>query len=880
MKEKEAHKKQEKHEDLVKWLSELSRNSLPVAGGKGANLAEMYNIKMPVPPAFVVTAQAYIYFLEKTKLNEKIKEIVEKIDVDDTHQLEQSAKHIRELIVKEELPKDLSEEIIESYKSLSVDKNALANASSDALAILKTSYEPVFVAVRSSATTEDLAEASFAGQQDTFLNVKGNHELLEAIKRCFASLFTARAVFYRKKKGFKHEQSKIAVVVQIMVNADKSGVIFSQDPVNKIDDVIIEAVFGLGEGIVSGKIKPDHYIVSRNLEIKERHVAKKNIAIVRNSSGKTEEIPLTKEKATRQVLSEYEVKRLADYSLQLEEHFKKPQDIEFAIDSDKIYIVQTRPITTLESRQGKEGKEIEGIAILSGLAASPGIKSGHVKVILDLKDLVKVKQNDILVTIMTNPDMVVTMQKAAAIVTDEGGITAHAAIVSREMGIPAVVGTQEATKKLKDGMIVTVNGFTGKVYEGAAEAVEKEILPVVETKTKIKVIVDLPSFAKRAAKTKAKGVGLMRLEGIIAENGKHPVFYLNKGELKHYTDVIYKGVSKIAEHFDELWVRTSDIRSDEYSNLEGAPHQKEANPMLGNHGIRFSLKNPELFKAELIALKKAAEHGKIIGVMMPQVIDVSELKETKRIIKELGFEKNIKLGIMVETPAAALTIEEFCKEGIDFISFGTNDLTQYTLAIDRGEESIQNLYNEMHPAVLYQLAHVIEICKKYNVETSICGQAGSKKEMARFLVEKGISSISVNADVAGEISRLVHEIESMPQHHEEKKEGHHEKIEHHEEHKKEIHEYKTHALMQQDYTEDMIKEELTELFKSAEEKEASKEVIEIPKLTNSIEQNIIAEQKEEQKQIKEEIKELKEEAKSEESKEEKKKPENIEVNFF
>ena len=743
--------------DFVKWFSELDKNSGSVAGGKGANLSEIYNAKVNVPPGFVVTAQAYDYFIEKAGIKEKIDELLSKIDYENTDELNATTKKIRELIINSKFPKEMEEEIIESYELLDTDK--IKNNHDSILDILKNS-EPIFVAVRSSATTEDLAEASFAGQQETFLNVKGNQELLSSIKKCLASLFTSRATYYRNKKGFEHTKASLAVVVQKMVDSDKSGVIFSKDPTNKSTNVIMEAVFGLGEGIVSGQITPDKYIVTPELEIVEKKVVEKKVAITRDSSGGQQLVKLTPEKSSQQVLKESEVKQLAEISLKLEEHYKKPQDIEFAIENDEIYVVQTRPITTIGKKI--EDKEIKGEIILEGLGASPGIASGVVKIIKDLADLGKIQTGDILVTSMTNPDMVVSMQKSSAIITDEGGLTAHAAIVSREMGIPAVVGTREATTKLKDGEIVTVNGSSGKIYQGkVAEDQKKEILQVTaKTNTKIKVMVDLPSFAERASKTGIKQIGLTRIEGIISESGKHPNYFLKNKNIKDYEEIIYKGVDGISKYFDEIWVRTSDIRSDEFKNLEGAPQKVETNPMLGMHGIRYGIKNPEILKSELSALKRIANEGKKIGIMMPQIISVSEVQEVKKILKEINF-TNLKLGIMVETPSSVQLIKEFCEEGIDFISFGTNDLTQYILAVDRGNEQVQHLYDEMHPAVLHQLEFVIRVCKRNNVETSICGQAGSKKEMVKFLVEKGIDSISVNADVAKEISDYVAEIEKQ-----------------------------------------------------------------------------------------------------------------------
>jgi len=755
--------------DFVKWFSELNKGSGSIAGGKGANLSEIYNLKISVPPGFVVTAQAYDYFIKKAGLDSKIKELLSTISYEETNQLDKVTKEIRALIEKAKMPEEMREEVLEAYETLGTEESYLKDKSAHYL--LKKSPEPVFVAVRSSATTEDLAQASFAGQQDTFLNVKGNDALITHIKKCFSSLFTPRATYYRNKQGFKDVQASLAVVVQRMIDSDKSGVMFSKDPTMSTNHLIVEAVFGLGEGIVSGTITPDTYILSRNsdeLKILSKTIGTKKVAITRNSAGDSQTVKLREEKAKQQVLKEFEINRLAEIAIKLEEHYKKPQDIEFAIEGEGIYIVQTRPITTLTKQEGtssSQGKDIQGEVVLTGLAASPGIGAGKVKIIADLADLGKVNKGDVLVTKMTNPDMVVTMQKCAAIVTDEGGLTAHASIVSREMGIPAVVGTDIATTKLKEGEMITVDGSTGKIYKGkVAETSQKEIKPVTkQTKTHLKLIVDLPTFAERAARTKLTEVGLARLEGTIAESGKHPEYFLQNNKISDYEEIIFKGISGIAEHFDEIWVRTSDIRSDEFRNLEGAPKEVEANPMLGMHGIRYSLTHPEILKAELKAMQRVAdsktEPQAKIGILTPQVISVEEIQQLKKILQEIGF-NDAKIGAMIETPAAVHIIEELCQEKIDFVSFGTNDLTQYTLAIDRGNGQVQNLYNELHPAILKQMAHVIKVCKRYNVESSICGQAGSKRPMAKFLVEQGIDSISVNADVAADIAEYISELES------------------------------------------------------------------------------------------------------------------------
>lgn len=748
-------------EGYVAWLSELSKKDVSIAGGKGANLGEMYNSKFPVPQAFVVTTKGFEFFMEKTGLEKEIKEILDSIDADETKKLQDAGKKIRELIISAEMPGELRQEILEAYDNFNVDLKSFSS-SPDALAIMRSSREAVFVSVRSSATAEDLGDASFAGQQESFINVKGNEEVIEKVKRVFASIFTARSIYYRIKKDFDRFVG-IAAVVQKMINSDKSGVMFSRNPVNlEKDDIMIEAVFGQGEGIVSGKIRPDSYILSRQLEVLEENVSNKKIAIVRDASGITKTVNLSEEKSKQRVLKTYEIKQLAEYALKLEKHYGKPQDIEFSIEDNEIFILQTRAITTLEKKSVKQ--DLQGNVILEGLAASPGVGSGVVKIVHSMDDLDKVKKGDVMVTGMTNPDMVVAMQRAAAIVTDEGGITAHAAIVSREMGIPAVVGTNDATSKLEDGMEITVDGSHGKVYQGLAENKQVEVKPVVDTKTKIKVLVDIPDFAERAAKAESDGVGLVRLEGIIAGNQKHPIWYEKNNKFSEYTEMLKKGLDKIAQSFigKEIWVRSSDIRSDEYSNLEGASKEIEKNPMMGNHGIRFSLKHLDLFKAELNAIKALCDKGHKFGVMFPQIISPEEVKKAKEICKEIGLldKENFKFGVMVETPAACVLIKDICDVGIDFISFGTNDLTQFTLAIDRGNEDVQYIYDELSWAVRKQLSRVIRECKQKKVETSICGQAGSKKDMVEFLIKQGIDSLSVNADAAYEISKLVQGLEN------------------------------------------------------------------------------------------------------------------------
>lgn len=618
--------------------------------------------------------------------------------------------------------------------------------------------------------------ASFAGQQATFLNVKGSADLIKAVQACWASLFTARAIYYRVKNNFPHMKVAIAVVVQKMVNSEKSGVMFSINPAtNNKEQIVIEAAFGLGEAVVSGAVNPNTYVVDKKTKkILEKDIPGQDFKIIRDiNTGKNTKVELSEEEKKKQVLNEAEILALSQLAEKVEQHYNFPQDMEWAIERNKIFLVQTRPVTTLKKKEKEV--EIKAEAILKGLGASPGIASGKVRILSSASDIDKLQKGEVLVTKMTNPDFVPAMQRASAIITNEGGITSHAAIVSREMGVPCVVGTKEATSKLKDGEEVTVDGSAGLIYSGKIE-IEKpeekkqkkeiEVVPQkLVTATEIYVIMDLPEFAERAAATGADGVGLLRLEGIIASGKIHPAKYLREGKLNDYTNLLVEGITKIATPFKDktVWVRTSDIRTDEYRGLEGGEEEpKESNPMLGWHGIRRSLSQPELLKAEFTALKKVHDAGlKKVGVMIPFVISVDEVRKAKEICREAGLEpgKDIEFGVMVETPASVWIIEDLCKEGINFISLGTNDLTQTTLGVDRNNERIANLYDWNHPAVKQEVKKVIEVCKKYKVHTSICGQAGSDPKFVPFLIECGIDSVSANPDAVSEIRKLIYEEE-------------------------------------------------------------------------------------------------------------------------
>jgi len=771
-------------------FKEISKDSISIVGGKGANLGEMYNLEMPVPPGFIVNAEAYKEFIEVTNIKEKITEILSDLNVENNDELQNKANKVQKLIIATEIPDDIKEDIIDAYESMGISDEQ-ANA-----AELVKKGEDEFVAVRSSATAEDLPEASFAGQQATFLNIKGSEDVVKAVRACWASLFTARAIYYRVKNNFEHMKVLIAVVVQKMVNSDKAGVTFgvtfSVNPsTNNENEIVVEACFGLGEAIVSGSVNPDSYIVDKNtMEIKSKDIKEQEWAYVRDETGKTVKKTIVEDQRSRQIVDDEEIIELAKIAKKLEEHYNKPQDIEWAIEKDKIYVVQTRAITTLKKVEEKEAEEItieeekttveetektpveessdisNAEVLVTGNTASPGIASGIVKIVHDVNELSKVQKGDVLVTKMTNPDMVPTMKRASAIVTDMGGTTCHAAIVSREMGIPCIVGTGNATSVLKENRMITVDATHGKVYEGKiaikkpkqTEEIRKEYGELI-TATQIKVVMDFPEYAEKAVATGADGVGLLRAEHMILGTKIHPAYLVKQGRKQELIDILVKGISTVARAFDgkPVWYRTLDAPTDEFKTLEGGSDEpEEENPMLGWRGIRRSLDQPGFLRAEFEAIKKVHEMGlKNVGVMIPLVTRVDEVRKAKEILDDVFDDEYVEFGVMVETPAAVWVIEDICKLGIDFVSFGTNDLTQYTLALDRNNDLVQKHYDELHPAILAEISRVIKICKRYHVQTSICGQAGSKPKMAAFLVRQGIDSISANPDAVGQIRETV-----------------------------------------------------------------------------------------------------------------------------
>lgn len=749
--------------EYVEFFEELSKEDVDIAGGKGANLGELTQAGIPVPPGFVITSATYQKFMEETGITQRIMDILDSLDVNNNKELQESAREIKKIIIETEMPDEISNLIIESY-------NALCH---------RIGKENAFVAVRSSATAEDLPEASFAGQQDTYLNVKGPEDMIKYVRKCWASLFGARAIFYREENNFDHSKVYIAVVVQEMVDAEKAGVMFTVHPSTGEEKILIEGAWGLGEAVVSGTVTPDTYWVDKATgKILNKQISEKNIMFKKKSeNGQTVKVPVPEELKNKQVLTEDELAQLVDLGKRIQEHYQFPQDTEWAIENGKIFMLQSRPVTTLDMGTTSEETVDEGdrTVLTKGLGASPGKAAGSVKIVKNTDELDKVQEGDILVTVMTTPDMVPAMKRANGIITDEGGVTCHAAIVSRELGIPCVVGTGDATSILPENSKVTLDGNKGVVWEGLlVETAKKEetttpqtnvVLQAPLTVTEVKVNVSMAEAAEKAAETGADGVGLLRTEHMMLTTGVHPKKYIQEGKEEELIKVLMENILKVADAFypKTVWYRTLDAPTDEFQSLEGGEDEPyEHNPMLGWRGIRRELDEPEILLAEFKAIKRLHEQGYTnLGIMLPLLQHPDELKEAKKIARQAGLkpQENIEFGMMVETPAAALTIEDFIAEGLDFISFGTNDLTQYTLAIDRNNENVADLYTESHPAVLKLIERVIIECNKAGVKTSICGQAGSIPAIVEKLVELGITSVSANTDAVAAVRETVARVE-------------------------------------------------------------------------------------------------------------------------
>ncbi len=751
------------------WFEELDRSSLAEAGGKGANLGEMLKAGFPVPPGFVASSGAYFKHLDHNDLREPITEMLVGLDVNDTAKLQDTAEKIQNMIIDGEVPPEIEEEIKTNYQKL-CDMRA---------------DEEVYVAVRSSATAEDLPGASFAGQQSTFLNVHGQDGTVKAVKDCWASLFTARAIFYRVQNGFDHMKVGLSAIVQEMVQSEKAGVMFTVNPVNnRKNEIMIEAAYGLGEVVVSGSVTPDTYIVDKDgFKIQRKDLAKQTWMIIKHK-GENAKAEIKDDMQDKQKISDEAIVELAKIGQKLEEHYDFPQDIEWAYANDEMYIVQSRPITTLEDEKEPKAspsvpEELEGgtdvseaEVLLRGLGSSPGFGIGNVNLLGSAKDIPRMEKDAILVTDMTTPDFVPAMKKAAAIVTNTGGMTSHAAIVSRELGIPCIVGTQRATDVLKEGMTVTVDGTHGIVYKGkvalggAPGSEEAGAVAAASPVTGTKIYVNLAEveLAEKTAKLPVDGIGLLRAEFMVADMGEHPRKMYDEGRENEFIDKLADGMRRFASAFYPRPVvyRTTDFKTNEYRNLKGGGkyEPEEANPMMGYRGAARYIAEPAVFKMELKAIKKVREEFGLtnLWMMVPFVRRIGELRAIKEMMQqvELYRTKDFQLWIMVEVPSTVFIIDEFCEEGIDGVSIGTNDLTQLVLGIDRDNATLAQGFDERNSAVYRALEQVIKTTRKYGITSSLCGQAPSVyPSFAEKLVEFGITSMSVNPDAVERTRKIV-----------------------------------------------------------------------------------------------------------------------------
>jgi len=739
---------------VIAWFEEITKNDLNIAGGKGANLGEMVHAGIPVPPGFVVTATAYFDFLKETKIVEEIQAMLTGLDTNDSKHLQNISAKIKEKISAVDMPPYMISEIKQAYRKMGGG----------------------LVAVRSSATAEDLPDASFAGQQRTFLNIQGEDSVVSAVQKCWASLFEPRAIFYRNEQGYDHFKVGIAVPVQRMVQSEAAGVLFTIEPLNNDHGkILIEGIFGLGEAIVSGDLTPDQYTVDKQyLTIMDKKIVKQEWQLARNLKAKPQDLEtnikmhVPADKQQTQKISDEDIIHLARIGKQLEEHYKTPQDIEWAKEGKSLYIVQTRPVTTIKKHTKAATVNSSAKMLLEGVAASPGAASGIVKIIPDPSHIDKIMPGDILVAEMTTPDFVPAMKRAVAIITNRGGRTAHAAIVSRELGIPCVVGTETATKSLKDGQEVTVDGSAGKVYEGRIDILENKVKPVtvvhqhIKTKTKLYVLLAEPEMAEQVAARDVDGVGLLRAEFIMARMPGHPRYMLHEGKSQQYVDILSKNITTFTKAFYPRPVvyRTTDFKTNEYRNLRGGDRyeEQEENPMIGYRGCSRYMREIEVFRMEIDAIKKVCESYDNLYVMLPFVRFVSDIQQLKGIFVSEGLFKfpKFKLWMMVEVPSNIILIDKFIDAGIDGISIGSNDLTQLILGIDRDNYKLAKQFDERNEAVMIAIEKAVKTAVKKGITSSICGQAPSVyPEITEKLVGWGITSISVTPDMIDETRQII-----------------------------------------------------------------------------------------------------------------------------
>jgi len=764
---------------LMLWFDNIGKQDVPLVGGKSASLGEMTSkTKIPVPYGFALTAEAYRLFLMKNGLESKMADALRALkDPNDTTTLQRVGAQIRGMFISAKMPAELEKVIVVAYKKLEEHEKV----------------KNPFVAVRSSATAEDLPDASFAGQQETYLNVSGAEQVVAKVKECYSSLFTDRAIFYRVQKGFDHLNVALSAIVQMMCHSESSGVIFTIDPTTGDDSVVvIEASYGLGEYVVKGSIIPDTYYVDKKmLKVTRKTVPAKKIMLVQKPDGGTEERLVPDYLKDRQVIPDDKTIELAKYALAIEDHYGRPMDIEWGLDKQtgKLLILQARPETVWSMKrpsiEQKTAVITERKILVKGLPASPGIGFGKAHLIPTVERVNEFQPGEILVTEMTAPDWVPAMKKAKAIVTDSGGMTCHAAIVSRELGIPCIVGTRNGTALLTSGMEITVDAKSGVVYEGILSEVTKSQPEVTEfapreeiseapvTGTKIFMNLGEPELAEKAAKLPVDGVGLLRMEFIVSDHiRKHPMWLIETGQPEEFVDKLAEGLATFCRAFypRPVVLRFSDFKTNEYAKLEGGEKYeaaiKEANPLLGFRGAsRYTDPRYEpAFKLEIAAVKKVRnEMGlKNLWCMIPFNRTVDEFVKIRDLMRSEGLkqDEDFKLWIMAEIPSNIVLADEFCKAGVDGFSIGSNDLTMLVLGADRDNELLAPLFDERNLAVKRMVKSLIETAHHYGRTVSICGQAPSVyPEFTKFLVESGIDSISVNPDVVAQTRRLVAQVE-------------------------------------------------------------------------------------------------------------------------
>jgi pyruvate, water dikinase len=760
---------------VVLNLTEVSESDLPLVGGKAGKLGELVREGLPVPPGFVLTTEAYRGFVDATELRTLIPEALAQIDPGAPATIDAAAARIRSAFESAAYPDALRRTIVEAFTAFAKQNGV------------------EFVAVRSSATAEDLDDASFAGLQETYLNVAGADGVLEAIKRCWGSLFTPRVLVYRQRKGFEHGSVHLAVLVQKMVDSTVSGILFTKDPNTGENHVIVEAGWGLGEAIVGGEVTPDHYVVDgATQKIVYKQLSQQKIRMVRAVGGgnRREEVPPADQ--GRQKLPDARLLRLVSLARLIESHYRRPMDVEWCGDSDALYIVQARPVTTIPKSTAPAATAAGGAPagseapIVRGFGASPGIGAGIARILKGAAEMERLRPGEILVTSMTTPDMVPAMSRAAGIVTDEGGMTCHAAIVSRELGVPCVVGTREATRLIPDGSPVTVDGKAGTVVPGlhapakpspaeggaapAGGSSGPEHVPV--TATRILVNVGVPEKAEEYARLPVSGVGLLRIEFIFtAHVREHPLALLKKGRREELVQRLAEGVGKVCRAFAPrpVIVRTSDFKTNEYRGMPGGePYEPvEENPMIGWRGCSryISPVYRPAFLCELEAIQKVrTEMGlKNAMVMLPFVRNTWELEEIAEMMRAAGLRRSrdFKLYLMAEVPSTVFLAREFSRH-CDGFSIGSNDLTQLVLGADRDSETLGRMgyFDERDPAVLAAVHQLIEGAHAEGRSVGICGQGPSVyPEFAEFLVREGIDSISLNADTVVSTIRTIASLE-------------------------------------------------------------------------------------------------------------------------